>query len=77
MNFIDVYGENLFPPCPLCGGKFGLKRRTNGQFQSYCCQCGVHSFWGKKTDVVVDWFLRYLHGQSYTKSRASIKAREI
>lgn len=47
---------NDIAPCPLCGYEPELLRNASKEFQVRCPNCNAHSAWGKKTEIVIEWY---------------------
>lgn len=65
MKTIYIEKQEFFPKCFNCGGSPIIFSSANGKFQIKCQNCNIKTSWGKKTNVIIDWFLFGLRGYSY------------
>lgn len=42
--------------CPLCGFTPELLRNASKDFQVRCPNCGAHTGWGRKADMIIMWY---------------------
>lgn len=42
--------------CPLCGFVPELLRNASKDFQVRCPNCNAHTGWGKKVDMIIQWY---------------------
>lgn len=42
--------------CPLCTFEPELLRNASKDFQLRCPNCGARTGWGKKADVIIQWY---------------------
>ena len=54
MKVHEIFG---LCPCPKCRGRnIELRSNARNYFQIKCLDCGAKTRYGKKVEVVIDWF---------------------